>query len=662
MHYKSLCSVMVAVLTLSLVVPNVAMAANLPAAVSTENSSNQEVSESTSDNVQDKPETESEQQPSESNGSETTNPSETPPTSDSSDGTETPPTDTTDSDATEPGTGGTEESEPITTPSTEPGTEKPTEPGTDDSTEPGSGTEKPDKPGKETNKKPTESETETKPTETETPATTDPIDDSLHSQYDNNQDLVANQQIVIPPQIMDSFRFITVEKVYALAAKNQVKVYTDKDEESDVAGVMSKNGLCFVLKFDEKEDWIYIESGTVRGFVKKSDLTIGDKADSYVKENKEKNLKLARATMDYLNNPALTYTKTTTGDTEVEKQYAVSKTEGLNIREGKSTEDRILGKMDKGAICYVLADADEEWIYVESDDVRGFVKSEHLKMGNAAKILVMGKADEDLTYAKELIKPEDNKVCYYTLTSTQKGTISSTIRQSMVSFAQQFVGNAYVWGGVSLTNGADCSGFVQSIYAQYGYTLPRVAEDQAQFGMKIPVEEAAPGDLIFYARDGYIHHVVMYIGDGKTVEAQSTATGIVNDGVNTGEAVWATRIISDADAANMALITNNGGQYTAADESDIGQLLGAFKLTSYCACPICCGQWSGGPTASGLMPIQGRTVAMAGVPFGTRLVINGQIFTVEDRGTPYGHVDVFLNNHQDAVNFGVQYANVYMAK
>ena len=52
---------------------------------------------------------------------------------------------------------------------------------------------------------------------------------------------------------------------------------------------------------------------------------------------------------------------------------------------------------------------------------------------------------------------------------------------------------------------------------------------------------------------------------------------------------------------------------------------------------------------------------MAGVPFGTRLVINGQIYTVEDRGTPYGHVDIYLNNHQEAVNFGVQYTNVYMA-
>ena len=119
------------------------------------------------------------------------------------------------------------------------------------------------------------------------------------------------------------------------------------------------------------------------------------------------------------------------------------------------------------------------------------------------------------------------------------------LRTSIVQFASQFIGNPYVWGGTSLTNGADCSGFVQSIYAQYGYTLPRVAEDQAQYGTKIPVEEAQPGDLIFYARNGYIYHVVMYAGNGETVEAQSSRTGIVHGTVNMNNAVWAVRILED---------------------------------------------------------------------------------------------------------------------
>ncbi len=97
-----------------------------------------------------------------------------------------------------------------------------------------------------------------------------------------------------------------------------------------------------------------------------------------------------------------------------------------------------------------------------------------------------------MALAKEIIAPEENRACYYTLTSIQEASVSGLIRSSMIDFAGQFVGNPYVWGGTSLTNGADCSGFVQSIYAKFGYSLPRVAEDQAQVGMKIPVESAQP--------------------------------------------------------------------------------------------------------------------------------------------------------------------------
>ena len=90
-----------------------------------------------------------------------------------------------------------------------------------------------------------------------------------------------------------------------------------------------------------------------------------------------------------------------------------------------------------------------------------------------------------------------------------------------------------------------------------------------------------------------------------------------------------------------------------------GTYLGRFKLTGYCACAICTGQWAGGSTASGTTPTAGRTIAMGGVPFGTKLMINGQIYTVEDRGTAYGHVDVFCSSHSEALAFGVQYADVY---
>lgn len=89
-------------------------------------------------------------------------------------------------------------------------------------------------------------------------------------------------------------------------------------------------------------------------------------------------------------------------------------------------------------------------------------------------------------------------------------------------------------------------------------------------------------------------------------------------------------------------------------------LLGTFKLTAYCNCSSCCGEWSGGPTTSGVMPVAGRTVAMYGVPLGTKVSINGKTYIIEDRGTPYGHIDIYHNSHSEALAFGVKYAEVYL--
>ena len=487
MHYKSLCRVMVAAMSLSLVVPNVSMAAE-PTTVASENHTEAHSQPVTN------PETEPvppETQPSETTPSESNTPSETP---------------------TEPTTPTESESQPNTKPETEPPTETetPSTGETGDGTNPGDDSESNSQDGSDT-EKPTESETEDlhkqpqivgteketeKKDQTESNKQTESNQNQTNnSQYGSNQELVANQQIVIPPQILSSFRFVTVKKVYALSKQKNLKVYSDKDTSSTVVGKLPKNGLCYVLQ-SEDEEWTYIESGSVRGFVKADKLTTGKKANNYVKKKTEKKLQKATALVNPLKNPALTFTKTTTKTTVVKKRYAIAKTEGLNIREGKSEESRIIGKLPKGALCYVLKDAKKDWVYVESGDVRGFVSSKLLMQGKEAEKLVEETGEDEIALADELIDSEENEVLYYTLTSTKEGAISSSIRDSMVRFAQQFVGNAYVWGGVSLTNGADCSGFVQSIYAQYGYSLPRVAEDQAQYGMKIPVEEAAPGDLI----------------------------------------------------------------------------------------------------------------------------------------------------------------------
>ena len=98
------------------------------------------------------------------------------------------------------------------------------------------------------------------------------------------------------------------------------------------------------------------------------------------------------------------------------------------------------------------------------------------------------------------------------------------LRQQIVEFALQFEGNPYVYGGTSLTNGADCSGFVMSVFAQFGYSLPRVAADQYYQSTKKSMADLEPGDLVFYG--GGISHVALYIGNGQIIHASTSASGI----------------------------------------------------------------------------------------------------------------------------------------
>ena len=502
---------------------------------------------------------------------------------------------------------------------------------------------------------------------------------------ESEEEILPEQQLVTPPAAESTFRFMKIEKEYAISRKKDLSIYEKMDEDSIVVGNINKKGILYIIS-EEEDGWVYAESGKVRGFVKKEFLITGSSAERYIKNKGEDRLETAEELIGTMDNEALTYKKLTVYDTVERKKYAIA-LQNLKIFDGIPEENEeekeengyiqledetespsVVGTLEEGGVCYVLADSGEEWIYVESGDVRGFVNSDLLLRGHKAKIYIDEHGEEELEEAQELIPPEENKACYYTLTSVKEASVSGLIRSAMISFAEQFIGNPYVWGGTSLTNGADCSGFVQSIYSEFGYSLPRVAEDQAYVGMKIPVEDAAPGDLIFYRKNGEIYHVVMSLGNGKTIEAQSSATGIVYGSVNYNNAVWATRIISDEDTDILERLKSQGKadvytEYTSAGYT-YGKYLGNFKLTSYCACPICCGIWSDGTatTASGTTATEGRTVAMGGVPFGTKLVIGGLVYTVEDRGTPYGHVDIYKNNHQDALNFGVQHADVYLAE
>lgn len=102
-----------------------------------------------------------------------------------------------------------------------------------------------------------------------------------------------------------------------------------------------------------------------------------------------------------------------------------------------------------------------------------------------------------------------------------KSTGGTAEGRAIADFALQFVGNPYVWGGTSLTNGADCSGFAQSVYKHFGISIPRTSAEQSQYGQKVAFDDLQPGDLVFYAG-----HVAISIGDGRIVHASSAKEGI----------------------------------------------------------------------------------------------------------------------------------------
>ena len=490
-----------------------------------------------------------------------------------------------------------------------------------------------------------------------------------------NEELVANQQIVQLPVMVEDFRFWTVARKYAFAVDN-IEIKEEMNQESRSIGSLAKDGLCYILK--EEDGWLYVESGRVRGFVQTEQVLTGDTAQElltkYQEQAKEKaaaegveytgiegTAPMAQELVSWLENNAFLYLRATVNQTVVDKDYAVTTASLLNVREGKGTDTRIVGTLPQGSLCYILADKDQDWVYIESGDVRGFVSRQYIAYDESVKAAVEQAGEESYTTANKLVEPSDNQACYYTLTSVKSGVPGGEVRSSVVEFASQFIGNPYVWGGTSLTEGADCSGFVQSVYKEYGVDLPRVAADQAQYGTKIAVEDAQPGDLIFYARDGYVYHVVIYAGNGKTVEAMGTKYGIVQGNLNTANAVWATRVLDDT---NYVYSSGDIAEVNATEDM-YGDYLGNYKLTYYCSCELCCDVETG-ITATGTPVVEGQTIAVdpSVIPYGTQVIINGHVFTAEDCGGAIkgNRIDIYVNDHDRANALGVNYADVYLVK
>ena len=207
----------------------------------------------------------------------------------------------------------------------------------------------------------------------------------------------------------------------------------------------------------------------------------------------------------------------------------------LYVRSEPTKESEYVGKLYPGYAAKITGPVGE-WTAVESGDVTGYVKTEYILTGAEAQTY----AENLVTEAQQEGKEEAEAFTYAVSRKSEEAQMTQEVQgnvqqtettevsaqpasngQAIVDYACQFIGNPYVWGGTSLTNGADCSGFVQSVYAHFGVSLPRTTYDMVNSGYAVSYEEALPGDLILY--DG---HVGIYMGNGQIVNAINSAKGI----------------------------------------------------------------------------------------------------------------------------------------
>lgn len=271
----------------------------------------------------------------------------------------------------------------------------------------------------------------------------------------------------------------------SVISSGNLNIRQEASTDSEVIGILTNHNACELL--EDAGEWYKVTSGKVTGYVNKQYLVTGDEAEAIAEQ-------------------------------EI-KTVATVNTETLNVRAEKSTEAEVLSQVGNSEAFTVNSVADG-WVEISVDDSVGYISQDYVTLAQA------------LPTAK-------------TIEQVKHGDGVSDVRASVVSYALQFVGNRYVWGGTSLENGVDCSGFTMRILGKYGISLPHSSKAQPSYGTKISASEAKPGDLFFYGSGRSISHVAIYIGNGQIVHASNKRDGIKVSNAYYRNPICVTRYLPD---------------------------------------------------------------------------------------------------------------------